>query len=79
MLTPGSLASSAAPLPQPTQHGRLGSAAPDVEYEDLLGLWADLECALAVLLVIVALQVIGIVLGSLQASLWGAGAAVLAG
>ena len=50
MLTPGSLASSAAPLPQPTQHGRLGSAAPDVEYEDLLGLWADLECALAVLL-----------------------------
>ena len=34
---------------------------------------------LSPLLVIVALQVIGIVLGSLQASLWGAGAAVLAG
>ena len=34
---------------------------------------------LSPLLVIVALQVIGIVLGSLQASLWGAGGAVLAG
>ena len=34
---------------------------------------------LSPLLVIVALQVIGIVMGSLQASLWGAGAAVLAG
>ena len=50
MITPGSLASSAAPLSQVTQPGRLGSAAPEVEYEDLLGLWADLECALSVLL-----------------------------
>ena len=43
------MASVAQPMPL-TPPGSTESAAPDVEYEDLLGLWADLECALAVLL-----------------------------
>lgn len=46
MLPPGSLA----PHSATAAHQGSGRAALDVEYEDLLGLWADLECGLAVLL-----------------------------